>query len=89
FGMIQPTLLMVLPHLLDRMLKAVLPGLNPNPKPISIVYLHNRHLSAKVRVFAVWIAELFDSTPALEGGEDWRGGVAPREKPARRGQVAV
>jgi hypothetical protein len=28
-----------------------------------------------VRVFADWLAELFESTPALEGGENWRGKV--------------
>ncbi|TCW82094.1 LysR family transcriptional regulator [Burkholderia sp. SRS-46] len=73
FGMIQPMLFMVLPNLLDGSLLEVLPGCNPKPKPISIVYPHNRHLSAKVRVFADWIAELFEATPALEGGDDWRG----------------
>lgn len=89
FGMIQPTLFMVLPHLLDGTLQEVLPGFNPKPKPISIVYPNSRHLSAKVRVFADWIAELFDSTPALEGGEDWRGSAAARTAPASRGQVAA
>jgi len=78
FGLIQPTLFTVLPHLLDGSLKEVLPTFNPKPKPISIVYPHNRHLSAKVRVFADWIAELFDSTPALEGGEDWRAALPQR-----------
>ena len=66
FGMIQPTLFMALPYLLDGSLKEVLTDSNPKPKPISIVYPHNRHLSAKVRAFAEWIAELFDSMPALE-----------------------
>lgn len=75
FGMIQPTLFMVLPNLRDGTLVEVLPDCNPKPKPISIVYPHNRHLSQKVRVFADWIAELFESTPALEGGENWRGKV--------------
>ena len=66
FGLIQPTLFMVLPYLLDGSLTEVLAGFNPKPKPISIVYPHNRHLSAKVRAFAEWIGELFDSMPALE-----------------------
>lgn len=89
FGMIQPTLFMVLPNLLDGSLLEVLPGCNPKPKPISIVYPHNRHLSAKVRVFADWIAELFESTPALEGGEDWRGRLRARASEPARGPVAA
>ncbi|WP_089339282.1 LysR family transcriptional regulator [Burkholderia singularis] len=89
FGMIQPTLFMVLPHLLNGTLREVLPDFNPKPKPISIVYPNNRHLSAKVRVFADWIAELFDSTPALEGGEDWRGAMPKPEALPSRGPVAA
>lgn len=89
FGLIQPTLFMVLPHLLDGSLKEVLKDCNPKPKPISIVYPHNRHLSAKVRVFAEWVAELFESTPALEGGEPWRSDVANRTAKQDRGQLAA
>ena len=36
------------------------------PVPIHVVYPHNRHLSAKVRVFVEWIAELFSEHPALQ-----------------------
>ncbi|MEX3959163.1 LysR family transcriptional regulator [Trinickia sp. EG282A] len=96
FGLIQPTLFMVLPHLLDGSLQEVLPDFNPKPKPISIVYPHNRHLSAKVRVFAEWVAELFESTPALEGGDDWRGGspsgaraASGKKRPEESGHVAA
>ncbi|GLU31358.1 LysR substrate-binding domain-containing protein [Trinickia caryophylli] len=89
FGLIQPTLFMVLPQLLDGSLKEVLPGLNPKPKPISIVYPHNRHLSAKVRVFADWIAELFESMPALEGSEDWRRSAAKAAGHESRSHVAA
>lgn len=89
FGLIQPTLFMVLPHLIDGSLKEVLPDCNPKPKPISIVYPHNRHLSAKVRVFAEWIAELFESTPALEGGEPWRSAVNNRTAKQDRGQLVA
>lgn len=38
----------------------------PRASVTTIVYPHNRHLSAKVRAFAEWIGELFDSMPALE-----------------------
>ncbi|MEB2560532.1 LysR family transcriptional regulator [Burkholderia anthinoferrum] len=89
FGMIQPTLFMVLPHLLDGSLVEVLPDCNPKPKPISIVYPHNRHMSQKVRVFADWIAEVFEATPALEGGENWRGKVGVEAAEAQRGAVVA
>jgi len=89
FGLIQPTLFMVLPNLLDGSLKEVLQDCNPKPKPISIVYPHNRHLSAKVRVFAEWVAELFESTPALEGGEPWRRSAANGSATQNRGQLVA
>jgi len=89
FGMIQPTLFMALPHLLDGSLKEVLPGLNPKPKPISIVYPHSRHLSAKVRAFAEWIAELFDSMPALENEPRTRESAPGKEGRARRDAVTA
>jgi hypothetical protein len=54
---------MVLPHLIDGSLKEVLPDCNPKPKPISIVYPHNRHLSAKVRVFIDFMLSKFASPP--------------------------
>ena len=36
------------------------------PIPINIVYPQNRHLSAKVRVFVEWVAELFAAHPRLQ-----------------------
>jgi LysR family transcriptional regulator, regulator for bpeEF and oprC len=67
FGLIQPPLFMVLPHLESGQLVEVLPELKPMPMPISAVYPHSRHLSPKVRVFVDWIAELFDRCPLLSG----------------------
>jgi LysR family transcriptional regulator, regulator for bpeEF and oprC len=67
FGLIQPPLFMVLPHLRAGTLKEVLPAYKPLPMPISIVYPHSRHLSPKVRVFVDWIAEVFDRCPLLSG----------------------
>jgi DNA-binding transcriptional LysR family regulator len=84
FGMVQPTLFMALPYLLDGSLTEVLTGTNPKPKPISIVYPHNRHLSAKVRAFAEWIAELFDSMPALEDVSRTREAAAGKQGRTRR-----
>jgi LysR family transcriptional regulator, regulator for bpeEF and oprC len=71
FGLIQPAFFMVRPHLKSGQLVEVLPDLKPLPMPISVVYPHSRHLSAKVRVFVDWIAEIFDRCPLLNG----RGGL--------------
>ncbi|MBN3506270.1 putative multidrug efflux transcriptional regulator CeoR [Burkholderia cenocepacia] len=67
FGLIQPPLFMVLPHLREGRLKEVLPGVKPLPMPISVVYPHSRYLSPKVRVFVDWVAEVFDRCPLLSG----------------------
>ncbi|AIO45966.1 putative multidrug efflux transcriptional regulator CeoR [Burkholderia cenocepacia] len=67
FGLIQPPLFMVLPHLREGRLTEVLPGVKPLPMPISVVYPHSRHLSPKVRVFVDWVAEVFDRCPLLSG----------------------
>jgi LysR family transcriptional regulator for bpeEF and oprC len=69
FGMIQPARYMVMPYLESGQLKEVLPQWSPSPMPISVVYLHNRHLSPKVRAFVDWVAELFASCPLLSGRE--------------------
>jgi LysR family transcriptional regulator for bpeEF and oprC len=68
FGLIQAPLYMVLPYLQSGKLREVLPELTPSPMPISVVYLHNRHLSPKVRAFVDWVAELFSGCPLLAGG---------------------
>ena len=46
-------------------LELVLDDWTSEPMPINIVYPENRHLSAKVRVFVEWVAELFASDPRL------------------------
>jgi len=58
---------MVAKHLEDGSLKEVLTEWLPAPMPISVVYLQNRHLSPKVRVFVDWVAELFAGCPLLSG----------------------
>ncbi|MPS48709.1 LysR family transcriptional regulator [Methylobacillus sp.] len=67
FGLIQAPRYMVLPQLESGELVEVLPQWQPSSHPISVVYLHNRHLSPKVRAFVDWIAELFGSCPLLGG----------------------
>lgn len=46
----------------------LLPGLPPPPLPVSVLYPHNRQLSARVRAFVEWMRELFAHQPALTGG---------------------
>jgi LysR family transcriptional regulator for bpeEF and oprC len=41
-------------------LEPVLPELRIEPVPLYVMYMHNRHLSAKVRVFVDWVANLFE-----------------------------
>jgi len=43
----------------------LLPEWRCDPLPVHVVYPHNRHLSAKVRVFVEWISELFANNPHL------------------------
>ncbi|RAD88047.1 LysR family transcriptional regulator, partial [Burkholderia multivorans] len=45
--------------------------------------------SAKVRVFADWIAEVFEPTPALEGGENWRRNVRAKVEGEAVGSVVA
>ncbi|MES2353429.1 MAG: LysR family transcriptional regulator [Pseudomonadota bacterium] len=69
FGLIQAPRFMALPHLEAGTLREVLPQWSPTPMPISVLYLHNRHLSPKVRAFVDWAAELFGRCPLLSGKE--------------------
>lgn len=67
FGLIQPARFMVLPQLESGALVEVLPHLSSAPMPMSVAYMQNRHLSAKVRAFVDWVAELFAGCPLLGG----------------------
>src|SRR5690554_468611 len=67
FGLIQAPRYMVAPLLESGQLKEILAEWTPPPLPISVVYLHNRHLSSKVRVFVDWVSELFRVCPLMLG----------------------
>ncbi|ATQ76944.1 MULTISPECIES: LysR family transcriptional regulator [Massilia] len=47
-------------------LEIVLADWTSTPLPINVVYPQNRHLSAKVRVFVEWVADLFLTYPQLQ-----------------------
>jgi len=67
FGLVQAPLYMIQPFLEDGRLVEILSQWKPVPMPISVVYLHNRHLSPKVRAFVDWVAELFATCPLQKG----------------------
>jgi LysR family transcriptional regulator for bpeEF and oprC len=57
-------------YLMDKHVKAgemvqLLPDWTSEALPVHVVYPQNRHLSAKVRVFVEWIAELFAQNPYM------------------------
>ncbi|MES2317475.1 MAG: LysR family transcriptional regulator [Pseudomonadota bacterium] len=65
-GIIQMASYQVEPMLASGKMELVLEDWTSVPLPINIVYPQNRHLSAKVRVFVEWMADLFASHPRLQ-----------------------
>jgi LysR family transcriptional regulator for bpeEF and oprC len=47
------------------LLVQILPDWTSDPLPVHVVYPQNRHLSAKVRVFVEWVAELCSNHPGM------------------------
>lgn len=58
-GVFQPAILSAEPHLASGELVPVLQDWHTDAIPVYVVYPPNRHLSAKLRVFVDWVAELF------------------------------
>ncbi len=58
-GLIQVPRYRVRQELASGRLQIVLPDQPPPPMPVTVLYPQNRQLSARVRVFAHWLAELF------------------------------
>ncbi|MES2016870.1 MAG: LysR family transcriptional regulator [Pseudomonadota bacterium] len=65
-GVIQMASYKIEPLVASGLMELVLEDWTSNPLPISVVYPQNRHLSAKVRVFVEWIADLCASHPRLQ-----------------------
>lgn len=65
-GLMQLTNFMAEPLLANGSLEQVLTDWTSEAFPIHVVYPQNRHLSAKVRVFVEWIADLFVNDPRLQ-----------------------
>jgi LysR family transcriptional regulator, regulator for bpeEF and oprC len=58
-------------HLQAGELLAVLPELEPTSIPVWVMYAHNRHLSAKVRVFVQWVTDLVRREIASPRNAPW------------------
>lgn len=65
-GIIQMASYQIDPLVTSGRLELVLEDWISMPLPVHVVYPQNRHLSAKVRVFVEWIADLFVQYPALQ-----------------------
>jgi LysR family transcriptional regulator for bpeEF and oprC len=58
-GILKVPHFMVEEHLASGVLQLVLRDWSSDPVPLHVVYPPNRHLSAKLRIFVDWTAELF------------------------------
>jgi len=65
-GVAQVASLSICPYLQAGQLELLLQDWSIDPIPLHIVYPQNRHLSAKVRVFVEWLAELFADHPGMQ-----------------------
>ncbi len=68
FGIAQLVTVVAKPLLESGELVEVLPEWTQPPLPVHVVYPPNRHLSAKVRAFVDWAADLFARHPQLQRG---------------------
>lgn len=81
------------PYLASGQLERVLDDWSIDPMPVHVVYPQNRHLSAKVRAFVEWVAELFDVTPQLwapgggSAGSRQGASLAPVDEPLAPGPL--
>ena len=66
FGIVKVANYIVQPYLESGQLVPVLPDWTVEQYPISVMYPQNRHLSAKVRLFADWISELIQKNPIFQ-----------------------
>jgi LysR family transcriptional regulator for bpeEF and oprC len=64
-GVIMTADFMLRPYLDDGRLVPIMTDWVTDAIPIHVVYPQNRHLSAKVRVFVEWVADLFASHHAM------------------------
>lgn len=85
-GIAQMAAFAICPYLQSGQLELLLEDWSIDPIPLHVVYPQNRHLSAKVRVFVEWIAELLADHPAMQ---IHAGGKCPLSLPAASAQPAI
>lgn len=66
-GLGKTALYLVEPYLRDGRLQEVLRPFNAKPRPVSLLYVPNRHLPQKLKLFIDWINALFAKYPGLQG----------------------
>lgn len=66
-GIVQVPQYRVAAELAAGRLKIILPDFPPPPMPVSVLYPQNRQLSSRVRVFAQWLRDIFESAGAATG----------------------
>lgn len=64
-GVVQMANFLMAPMIDDGRFVPILTEWSNEPLPIHVIYPQSRHLSAKVRVFVDWIADLFADLPAM------------------------
>jgi LysR family transcriptional regulator for bpeEF and oprC len=64
-GIVQMPNFLMEPMIKDGRFETLLEDWTTDPLPVHVVYPQNRHLSAKVRVFVEWVAELFSNHPGM------------------------
>jgi LysR family transcriptional regulator for bpeEF and oprC len=74
-GMMQMPSYTIDTYLRSGQLELLLEDWHSAPLPVNVVYPQNRHLSAKVRVFVEWVADLFLTHPGFQS-------KAPARQPA-------
>lgn len=84
-GIAQMAAFAICPYLQSGQLELLLEDWSIDPIPLHVVYPQNRHLSAKVRVFVEWIAELLADHPAMQIRAS---GKCPLSLPAASAQPA-
>jgi LysR family transcriptional regulator for bpeEF and oprC len=65
-GIMQMAGYVIAPLIASGELELILEEWTSTPLPMHVVYPQNRHLSAKVRVFVEWVADLFSQHPQLQ-----------------------
>ena len=65
-GIVQMTHFMLAPLIGQGKMVELLNEWESDPLPIHVIYPPNRHLSAKVRVFVEWVADMFTNHPATQ-----------------------